>query len=94
VTNDRPPSVPRNSGNGPRFFNVDMTVSKTFQLRRNGGDAEDSGGAQLSVYANMINAFNLVNRRNPSGVLTSSYFGIPTSASQARDIEIGMRYQF
>ena len=42
----------------------------------------------------MNNVFNLVNLRNPSGVLTSSYFGIPTSASSARDAEIGMRYQF
>ena len=59
-----------------------------------GGNAQAGGGAQLSVYANMNNAFNIVNRRNPSGVLTSEYFGIPTSASAARDVEIGMRYQF
>jgi len=35
-----------------------------------------------------------VNLRNPSGVLTSKYFGIPTSANAGRDIEIGLRYQF
>jgi hypothetical protein len=89
-TNDRPVGVARNSGNGPRFFNVDMTLSKTF---RPGGRL---GGrdAQLSVYANMNNAFNLVNLRNPSGVMTSNYFGIPTSAADARDVEIGIRYQF
>ena len=90
-TTDRPAGVPRNSANGPRFFNVNMTLSKTFGLRRAAGSG---AGAQLSVYANMNNAFNIVNLRNPSGVLTSEYFGIPTSASQARDVEIGMRYQF
>jgi hypothetical protein len=87
---DRPAGVARNSANGPRFFNVNMTLSKTFRLQGSGG----GGGAQLSVYANMNNAFNIVNLRNPSGVLTSEYFGMPTSASQARDVEIGMRYQF
>jgi hypothetical protein len=90
-TNDRPAGVARNSGNGPRFFNVNATLAKTFRLRRT---AAGGGGAQLSVYANVNNALNRVNRRNPSGVLTSSYFGIPTSASAARDVEIGMRYQF
>jgi hypothetical protein len=92
-TSDRPAGVARNSANGPRYFNANMTLSKTFRIAR-GGNAQAGGGAQLSVYANMNNAFNIVNRRNPSGVLTSEYFGIPTSASAARDVEIGMRYQF
>ncbi|MGQ0732863.1 MAG: TonB-dependent receptor domain-containing protein [Acidobacteriota bacterium] len=89
-TNDRPSGVSRNSANGPKFFNIDATLSKTFRLGGQGGD----GGRQLSVYANIDNAFNLVNLRNPSGVMTSSFFGIPTSAASARDIEIGVRYQF
>jgi hypothetical protein len=92
-TTDRPAGIARNSANGPRFFNVNMTLSKTFQLRTSSG-VPGGGRAQMSVYANVNNAFNLVNLRNPSGVLTSEYFGIPTSASQARDVEIGMRYQF
>lgn len=89
-TNDRPAGVARNSGNGPRFFNVDMTLSKTFRP----GGVLGGRNAQMSVYANMNNAFNIVNLRNPSGVMTSQYFGIPTSAADARDIEIGIRYQF
>ena len=72
---------------------MNMTLSKTFQMQRSGG-GQGGGGTQMSVYANVNNAFNIVNLRNPSGVLTSEYFGIPTSASQARDVEIGMRYQF
>jgi hypothetical protein len=86
-TNDRPEGVARNSENGPRFFNVDMTLSKTYRLGA-------TSGTQVSVYANLQNAFNFVNLRNPSGVLTSSRFGIPTSAASARDVEVGMRYQF
>ena len=71
-TTDRPAGVARNSANGPRFFNVNMTLSKTFQLRASGG-SPGGGGAQMSVYANVNNAFNIVNLRNPSGVLTSEY---------------------
>ena len=85
-SNDRPDGVARNSADGPSFFNVDMTLSKTFRL--------NDRGTQLSIFANVDNVFNLVNLRNPSGVLTSSFFGIPTSASSARDAELGMRYQF
>lgn len=87
TTNDRPPGVARNSGNGPRYFNVDATLSKTFRF-----GARDN--RLLSIYANVSNAFNLVNLRNPSGVMTSKYFGIPTSAADARDVELGIRYQF
>ncbi len=85
-SNDRPDGVERNSADRPSFFNVDTTLSKTFR--------PNDGGTQFSIYANVNNVFNLVNLRNPSGVLTSSYFGIPTSASSARDAEIGMSYQF
>jgi hypothetical protein len=85
--NDRPAGVARNSAEGPRYFNIDMTLSKTVRVGAN-------RGSQMSVYANMLNAFNLVNLRNPSGVLTSSYFGIPTAAAPGRDVEVGMRYQF
>ena len=84
--NDRPDGVERNSADGPSFFNVDTTLSKTVGL--------NDRGTQLSIYASVDNVFNMVNLRNPSGVLTSRFFGIPTSASSARDAEIGMRYQF
>ena len=86
-TNDRPPGVARNSQTGPGFFNIDMTLTKTFRL-------QGASGAEISVYANVRNAFNLENLRNPSGVLTSSRFGIPTAAAPGRDVELGMQYQF
>ncbi len=89
-TNDRLAGTARNSANGPRFFNLDMNVSKTFRF----GAGSGGGGRQLSVYANINNAFDLVNLRNPSGVMTSRYFGMPTSASDGRDVELGIRYQF
>lgn len=85
--NDRPDGVLRNSAAGPRYFNVDMTLSKTVRVA-------GISGSQVSLYATMQNAFNLVNLRNPSGVLTSSRFGIPSAAAPGRDVEVGVRYQF
>jgi hypothetical protein len=94
TTNDRPEGVARNSADGPSFFNVNMNVSKTFRLAGDSRGPGGGGGQQLSFYANLENALNMTNLRNPSGVITSKFFGIPTSASGARDVEIGLRYQF
>jgi hypothetical protein len=46
------------------------------------------------VFANMTNAFNRVHYGTPSGVLTSPNFGKSTSASNPREIEAGLRFQF
>jgi hypothetical protein len=89
VTNDRPVGVPRLSEIGPMYKNVSFTLSKAFKIRGKGNDASN-----LNVFANINNAFNIVNRGTPSGVLTSSFFGKSTSASNPREIEVGMRYQF
>ncbi|MBI4460149.1 MAG: TonB-dependent receptor, partial [Acidobacteria bacterium] len=37
VTNDRPPGVPRNSGQGPGLFDVSLNLTKTITLRSNAG---------------------------------------------------------
>jgi hypothetical protein len=48
----------------------------------------------LEVYAQAYNALNHVNALNFSGVVTSPFFGQPTSAMAARRIEIGARLGF
>jgi hypothetical protein len=48
----------------------------------------------MNVFANMTNAFNHVHLGTPSGVLTSPFFGQVTSASDPREIEVGIRFQF
>jgi hypothetical protein len=58
-----------------------------------------SGGAEnkrwrFELY---VAAQNLLNRMNPlgySGVMTSPFFGRPTSAAPARKIELGTRFGF
>jgi hypothetical protein len=76
----------------------------TLVLRTVGGPADTSmggfsGGAEekrwrLEIY---LAGTNLVNRFNPgaySGVLTSPFFGRPTSAGPQRKLELGMRFGF
>jgi hypothetical protein len=49
---------------------------------------------RFEIYARATNALNLVNAQNFSGVLTSPFFGRPTSAAPARRIMLGTRVWF
>jgi hypothetical protein len=49
---------------------------------------------RFEIYARATNALNIVNPQNFSGVLTSPFFGQPTSASAARRIVMGTRVWF
>ena len=90
VINDRPAGIPRLSKIGPLYKSVSFNISKAVQLRK----GRDGGASNLNVFANMSNAFNMVNRGTPNGVVTSKFFGQPTSASNPREIEVGTRFQF
>ena len=81
-----------NSEVGPRYLNFNFNISKAFFIRRAPGSA--TSGTNINVFANMSNAFNHVHYGNPSGVLTSPNFGRITSASEPREIEAGIRFQF
>jgi hypothetical protein len=90
--NDRPAGVIPNSERGPKYLNFDFNISKAFFLRRTAGSA--TSGTNINVFANMTNAFNHVHYGTPSGVITSPNFGRSTSASDPREIEAGVRFQF
>jgi hypothetical protein len=93
--NDRPPGILRNSGDGPRFLSFNFNISKAFFI---GGTSNGSGvgssRANVNLYANMNNAFNRTNYGTPNGVMSSPSFGKPNSARNAREIEVGLRFQF
>jgi hypothetical protein len=89
VINDRPVGMPRLTEIGPTYRSVGFNISKAFRVGKNKNSASN-----LSMFANMTNAFNNVNRGTPSGVLTSPFFGKSTSASNPREIEVGTRFQF
>jgi len=90
VTNDRPPGVPRLSEIGPMSRRVDFNISKAFNVGKGRGGAAPN----LNVFANMTNAFNRTNFGTPVGVRTSPLFGKSISASNPREIEVGLRFQF
>jgi hypothetical protein len=90
--NDRPPGTAPNTERGPRYLNVDFNISKAFFFRRAAGSA--TSGTNINVFANMTNAFNHVHYGTPSGVMTSPNFRRITSASDPREIEVGLRFQF
>jgi hypothetical protein len=89
--NDRPAGVEPNTERGPKYFNVDLNLSKAFFLRRSVGS---SSGTNVNVFVNMTNALNHVHLGTPSGVMTSPNFRRITSASNPREIEVGLRFQF
>jgi hypothetical protein len=88
---DRPAGVRPNSLVGPKYVNVDLNLSKAFFLARAG---TAGSGKNVNVFVNMTNAFNHVHYGTPSGVMTSPNFGRSTSASDPREIEVGVRFQF
>ena len=49
---------------------------------------------RFEIYARANNVLNIVNPQNFSGVQTSPFFGLPTSASAARRVMIGTRVWF
>jgi hypothetical protein len=91
---DRPPGTPKNSEDGPRFVTFNFNISKAFFL---GGTAGGAGNSRpnMNLFANMNNAFNRTNFGTPSGVMSSpESFGKPYSARNAREIDVGLRFQF
>ena len=89
---DRPPGIPRNAGDAPKFVSFGFNISKAFFFEGTGGTSATR--TNLNVFANITNAFNNVNFSLPSGVMTSPNFGLSTSAQDPRLIEIGLRFQF
>jgi hypothetical protein len=56
----------------------------------------DGGGKRYGVelYAQAYNALNHLNAQNFSGVVSSPFFGQPTSAGTPRRVELGARFSF
>jgi hypothetical protein len=86
--NDRPDGVPPNSLRGPSYLNFDFNISKAFFFGGSGS------GPNINAFANVTNALNHIHYGTPSGVLTSPNFGRSTSATDPREIEAGIRFQF
>jgi len=89
--NDRLAGVGRNSALGPKRINFDLNISKAFFM---GGAGSAGTRKNVNLFANVTNMFNRVHYNNPSAVMSSEKFGQYTSASDPREIEVGLRFQF
>jgi len=86
-----PPGIARNSFRGPRYFDVDATLSKSFGLPSMKVLGE---GAKLEIRANFYNLFNKLNLTNPQTDIMNSHFGEAQGALGARTIEMQARFNF
>jgi hypothetical protein len=88
--NARPAGVPRNSLQASGTANVDVQWEHEFQLTKSKGD-------DAKVLTTGVGAFNVLNHPNYVGYignLSSSRFGLPTTASPARQIQLSVGYRF
>jgi hypothetical protein len=89
VANDRPPGIDRNAGRGPGFANVDLRLSKEFELTK-----RNNRGSKLELQLDVFNVFNRVNFVNFIGTLSSPFFGRANGAHLARQVQISLRFNF
>jgi len=92
VATDRPPSLGRNTGQGPDLLQLDLRFGKSFRFPRPANRERTSRNLEFNV-----DAFNVLNRTNFNnfvGVQTSPFFGRANSALPARLIQLSVRYHF
>ena len=89
VLTDRPAGVPRNSGHGPGYADLDLNLSHNFVLGRHFDQPEN---LKLS-----LSSFNVLNHPNyPAyiGIVTSPFFGQAVTASPPRRMQISAEFSF
>jgi hypothetical protein len=93
---------------GPGSFNVSTSFSKTFHLGKSAGPKNQDGSAgmapagdggessrySLDMSVNVMNMFNRVNFGQYGGVLATPFFGRPSSAGPARQLDFNLRFNF
>jgi hypothetical protein len=92
LTGDRPVGVSRNSLRGAAATELDVRLSRTFEISALAGEGGDPTRLSLT-----IDAFNILNTVNPGefiGNLSSPLFGQATSASSPRRLQAGLRWSF
>jgi hypothetical protein len=105
VFNERPAGVGRNSARGARSATMDGTVTWGWNIgqrppspaqarRRANGNAAANPYVRLELYAQANNLTNAVNAQGFSGVQTSPFFGIATSAAAPRRFTFGARFSY
>jgi hypothetical protein len=92
LTGDRPGGVSRNTLRGAATAELDVRLSRTFEISAFRGEGGDPTELSLT-----IDAFNILNTVNPGGFvgnMSSPLFGQATSAGSARRLQAGLRWSF
>jgi hypothetical protein len=80
-------SLGRNTGVGPGYANLDLSVFKAFPMPY-------SEHHRVEFRLECFNSLNRVNLGNPNTTYTSSLFGRITGANDPRILQLGLRYSF
>jgi hypothetical protein len=75
----------RNMLRGPTFKDVDLAISRDFVFREHFG---------LQLRADAYNVFNMVSLNAPGATVGTATFGVITSASAMRQLQLGLRLTF
>jgi hypothetical protein len=81
----------RNSFRGPRYRDIDATLSKSFGLPKMPVLGEN---ANFEFRANFYNLFNNLNLTSVDNTITDPHFGQATNALGGRTIELQARFSF
>ena len=84
-TLDTPGNAQRNSALGPKLFNLNFSMVKRFAVTEN---------SAIDLRFEAFNAFNTVNFSNPNTSFGTAAYGQITSAGDARQVQIAVRYRF
>ena len=80
----RPGSLPRNAGRRPGFWQLDLRLAKRIAI----------GKTRAEVLAEAFNVTNRTNLGAPIGNLRSTSFGKSSTAGDARQVQLGLRFEF
>jgi hypothetical protein len=75
----------RNMLRGPTFKDVDLAISRDFVFREH---------MDLQLRADAYNVFNIVSLNPPGATVGTATFGVITSASAMRQLQLGLRFTF
>jgi hypothetical protein len=75
----------RNMLRGPTFKDVDLAISRDFFFKERLG---------LQLRADAYNVFNMVSLNAPGATVSTATFGVITSASAMRQLQLGLRLTF
>jgi hypothetical protein len=78
----------RNTFTGPSYFNVDVSLVKSFKVPLGSGEGD------FQIRLESFNALNTVNLFNPNGNISSGTFGRSTGVLPGRIVQFSTRFAF